>query len=290
MRLAVFTEANRRHLGVVEADRVAALGEGWDDLSQLFDADGQDRARAAVAALPESAWRPLGSVSLALPLARPGKVVCIGLNYRAHAAEGGFAVPDYPALFLRVPTSLVAANAPIRLPRVSEKLDYEAELLVVIGKGGRHIPEARALEHVFGYACFNDASVRDYQRKTHQWTPGKNFDATGAVGPVVVSADELPPGASGLRIACRLNGETLQDADTDDMIFTVANAIATISEFMTLEPGDMIATGTPQGVGHARKPPLWMKAGDTVEIEIEGIGVLSNPVEAEEVPSRCATS
>ena len=282
MRFAVYTESEQNRLGAVDGDRIAPLGDGWSDLSQVFEAQGLEKARAIAAALPASAWRPLASVRLALPLARPGKVVCIGLNYRAHAAEGGFAVPDYPALFLRVPTSLVAANAPIRLPRVSEKLDYEAELLVVIGKGGRYIPESSALEHVFGYSCFNDASIRDYQRKTHQWTPGKNFDATGAIGPVIVTPDELPAGASGLRIACRLNGETLQDANTDDMIFSVANAIATISEFMTLEPGDMIATGTPQGVGHARKPPIWMKAGDTVEIEIEKIGVLRNPVEAEE--------
>jgi acylpyruvate hydrolase len=283
MRLAVFTEGGRRQLGVVAGNRIAPLGDPWSDLSQLFDAQGMARARAAAEALPVSAWRPADSVQLALPLARPGKVVCIGLNYRAHAAEGGFAVPDYPALFLRVATSLVAAGAPIRLPRVSEKLDYEAELLVMIGKGGRYIPEDRALDHVFGYSCFNDASIRDYQRKSQQWTPGKNFDATGAVGPVVVTTDELPPGASGLRIACRLNGQTLQDANTGDMIFSVANAVATISEFMTLEPGDMIATGTPQGVGHARKPPLWMKAGDSVEIEIEGIGVLRNPIEAEDV-------
>ena len=285
MRFAVFAEGDRSHLGVVKGDRIAPLDTEWRDLMPVLEEPGLVRARALVAALPASAWRPLASVRFALPLARPGKVICIGLNYRAHAAEGGFAVPDYPALFLRVPTSLVSAGTPIRLPRVSEKLDYEAELLVVIGKGGRYIPEDQALDHVFGYTCFNDASIRDYQRKSAQWTPGKNFDATGAVGAVVVTADELLPGAAGLRIACRLNGQTLQDANTDDMIFSVAHAIATISEFMTLEPGDMIATGTPQGVGHARKPPLWMKAGDTVEIEIEGIGVLCNPVAEEAAPS-----
>ncbi len=285
MRFAVFTEGDRNHLGVVEGDRIAPLDPKWRDLTPVLEEAGLARARELTTKLPASAWRPLASVRFALPLTRPGKVICIGLNYRAHAAEGGFAVPDYPALFLRVSTSLVSAGTPIRLPRVSEKLDYEAELLVVIGKGGRYIPEDRALDHVFGYSCFNDASIRDYQRKSQQWTPGKNFDATGAVGAVVVTADELPPGAAGLRIACRLNGQTLQDANTDDMIFSVANAIATISEFMTLEPGDMIATGTPQGVGHARKPPLWMKAGDTVEIEIEGIGVLCNPVAEEAAPS-----
>lgn len=282
MRFAMFSEGGKRRLGVVDdGERIAPLGPAGAELASVFDPTGLAKAKEASVGLQPSAWRPFSEVTFALPLARPGKVVCLGLNYRAHAAEGGFTVPDYPALFLRVPTSLVAAGAPIRLPSVSEQLDYEAELLVIIGKAGRYIPEARALEHVFGYNCFNDASVRDYQRKTHQWTPGKNFDATGAVGPVVVTADELPPGASGLRIACRLNGDTLQDANTSDMIFPVAKAIATISEFMTLEPGDMIAMGTPQGVGHARKPPLWMKAGDMVEIEIEKIGILRNPVVAE---------
>lgn len=282
MRFAMFSEGGKRCLGVVDdGERIASLGPIGAELGSLFDPVGLAKAKEALAGLRASAWRAFSEVTFALPLARPGKVVCLGLNYRAHAAEGGFTVPDYPALFLRVPTSLVAAGSPIRLPPVSEQLDYEAELLVIMGKAGRAIPEAQALEHVFGYTCFNDASVRDYQRKTHQWTPGKNFDATGAVGPVVVTADELPPGASGLRIACRLNGRTLQDANTSDMIFPVAKAIATISEFMTLEPGDMIAMGTPQGVGHARKPPLWMKAGDTVEIEIEKIGILRNPVEAE---------
>ena len=163
-------------------------------------------------------------------------------------------------------------------PKCSEQLDYECELAIVIGKGGRHIAEADALDHVFGYTLFNDVSVRDYQRKTGQWTPGKNFDGTGPLGPCVVTADDLPPGASGLRITTRLNGETMQDSNTSDMIFSTARIIALLSEFMTLAPGDVIATGTPSGVAHARKPPTWMKDGDTVEVEVEGIGVLSNPV------------
>lgn len=282
MRFAVILENGEVRLGVVEKDRVALLGPDWTDLTAVLDPQGRARAESLARDLPATAWRPLSTARFAQPFARPGKVVCLGLNYRAHAQEGGYAVPDYPAIFLRVPSSLVAAGQPIVCPHVSEKLDYEAELLVVIGKGGRYIPEAEALGHVFGYTCFNDASVRDFQRKTHQWTPGKNFDGTGALGPVVVTADELPEGASGLRIACRLNGETLQDASTADMMVSVARAVATISEFMTLEPGDLIAMGTPQGVGHARTPPLWMKPGDTVEIEIEGIGILSNPIVAED--------
>lgn len=212
------------------------------------------------------------------PLARPGNVYCLGLNYAEHAKEGGHEVPSYPALFIRTRESLIAAGEPILRPTQSERLDYEAELMIVIGKGGRRISEDTALDHVFGYTIFNDVSVRDYQRKSTQWTPGKNFDRTGPIGPVVVTADALPKGAVGLRISTRLNGQTLQDDNTHNMIFPVAAAIAAISEFATLKPGDLIATGTPQGVGHARKPPLWMKPGDTVEIEIEQIGILANKI------------
>jgi 2-keto-4-pentenoate hydratase/2-oxohepta-3-ene-1,7-dioic acid hydratase in catechol pathway len=212
------------------------------------------------------------------PLSRPGNVYCLGLNYAEHAKEGGHEVPTYPAIFMRTRESLIAAGESIVRPTQSERLDYEAELMIVIGKGGRRISEDKALEHVFGYTLFNDVSVRDYQRKTSQWTPGKNFDRTGPVGPVVVTADVLPKGAEGLRIMTRLNGKTLQDDNTQNMIFPVAIAIAAISEFATLKPGDLIATGTPQGVGHARKPPLWMKAGDTVEVEVAQVGILRNMI------------
>lgn len=225
-----------------------------------------------------------GDITPTLPIRSPGKIICLGLNYVDHAKEGGYDVPDYPALFMRGMTSMIPASAPIIRPRCSERLDYEAELMVIIGEGGRHIAESDALQHVFGYTLFNDASIRDYQRKTHQWTPGKNFDGTGPVGPVVVTPDELPPGAAGLRIQSRLNGEIMQDANTDDMIFPVDQTIAILSEVMTLEPGDMIAMGTPPGVGHARKPPVWMKAGDVVEIEVEGIGILRNPIVDEAGP------
>ncbi len=212
------------------------------------------------------------------PLARPGNFYCLGLNYADHAKEGGHAVPDYPAFFIRVRESLIAAGEPIVRPKVSEQLDYEAELLIIIGKGGRAIPEAKALDHIFGYTLFNDGSIRNFQRKASQWTAGKNFDSTGPVGPVVVTADELPPGAHGLRITSRLNGQTMQDSNTKHMLVSVAKSIALISEFTTLKPGDMIASGTPEGVGHARKPPVWMKAGDTIEIEVENVGILKNKI------------
>ena len=217
-----------------------------------------------------------------LPLVRrPGKVVCLGLNYAEHAKEGGFQVSDYPAVFLRASTSLVGARQAIILPRSSETLDYEAELAVVIGKRGRHIQLEDALGYVAGYSIFNDASVREYQRRTSQWTMGKNFDGTGAFGPELVTPDELPPGAAGLRIQTRLNDRVVQDANTRDMIVDVPRTIALVSEVMTLEPGDVIVTGTPPGVGHARNPPLWLRHGDVCQVSIEGIGVLENSVQAE---------
>ena len=210
----------------------------------------------------------------------PGKVICLGVNYVDHAKEGGNNIGSYPALFLRCNTSLLAHGAPIRVPSVSDKLDFEAELAVVIGRRARFVPVDEALDVVFGYACFNDATLRDYQRKTAQWTIGKNFDATGAFGPSLVTADELPPGCVGLRIQSRLNGQVMQSANTADMAFDVAHTISLLSEAMTLEPGDVIVMGTPGGVGYARTPPVFMKAGDTIEIEIEGVGLLSNPVTA----------
>lgn len=211
---------------------------------------------------------------------QPGKVICLGVNYVDHAKEGGNTVADYPALFMRCSTSLLAHGAPLQVPAISSKLDFEAELAVVIGRRTRFISEADALGAVFGYACFNDATLRDYQRRTTQWTIGKNFDATGGFGPCLVTADELPPGCTGLRIESRLNGQVMQSADTSDMVFGVARTISLLSEAVTLEPADVIVMGTPAGVGYARTPPVWMKAGDVIEIEIERVGVLRNPVVA----------
>jgi 2-keto-4-pentenoate hydratase/2-oxohepta-3-ene-1,7-dioic acid hydratase in catechol pathway len=284
MKLMMFEKGTGAALGVVEGDSVidvaAADASLAKDLAGLIAAGpaALAKVKAAAAMAPASARRPIASVKAALPIARPAKFICIGLNYALHAKEGGHAMPTYPSLFLRVPTSLTAAGAPVIRPKCSVQLDYECELTIVVGKGGRHIPEEKALGHVFGYTLFNDVSVRDYQRMTTQWTAGKNFDSTGPLGPWVVTADELPPGASGLRIQTRVNGEIMQDSNTSDMIFSTAKTIALLSEIMTLEPGDLIATGTPSGVAHARKPPAWMKAGDRVEVELEGIGVLANPI------------
>lgn len=217
-------------------------------------------------------------ITPALPVAHPGKIICLGLNYVDHIKEGGYDIPDYPALFMRGRNSIMAAGAPMVRPTCSEKLDYEVELMLIVGKGGRHIAEEDALDHVFGYTLFNDGSVRDYQRKTHQWTPGKNFDDTGAIGPVVVTPDELPEGATGLKIESRVGDEILQSANTDDMMWSVARTIATISEYTTLEAGDLIAMGTPPGVGHAKNPPRWLRPGEVVEVEIEGIGICKSPI------------
>ncbi len=294
MRLMAFATDHGNGLAALvddEAVDLAKLGNGAPaTLEGLFALAPSDRERlaAAVAAAPAASRMTVANLRPALPVARPGKILCMGLNYAEHAKEGGNAVPSYPALFMRGLTSLLPAEAPVVRPACSEQLDYEAELMVVVGRTARHVAEADALDHVFGYTLFNDVSVRDYQRRSAQWTPGKNFDATGPVGPVVVTTDELPPGAAGLRIQSRLNGEVMQDGNTDDMIFPVARMIAILSEFTTLEPGDLIATGTPSGVGHARRPPVWMKPGDVVEIEIEGLGVLRNPIVAEATAASAA--
>jgi acylpyruvate hydrolase len=214
-------------------------------------------------------WEP------ALPLVADARIICIGLNYAEHAREGGREPPSYPAFFYRVDSSMAPNGAVVPHPVVSTQLDWEAELLVVIGRGGRMIPEDRALEHVFGYGLFNDISVRDYQRKGAQWTPGKNFDQTGITGEEIVTPDELPAGATGLGIRSILNGQVMQSANTDMMIFPVARVVALLSEFMTLRPGDLIATGTPSGVGHARTPPVWMVPGDEIVIEVDRIGSIS---------------
>jgi 2-keto-4-pentenoate hydratase/2-oxohepta-3-ene-1,7-dioic acid hydratase in catechol pathway len=226
---------------------------------------------------------PVNEITPALPLKQPGKIICLGLNYINHIKEGGYDVPDYPALFMRGLNSLMPSGASMVRPSCSEQLDYEVELMLIIGKPGRHISEESALSYVFGYTVFNDGSIRDYQRKSHQWTAGKNFDSTGGLGPFVVTPDELPEGAAGLKIESRVGDEILQSANTSEMLWSVAKTIATISEFASLVAGDLIAMGTPPGVGHARKPPRWLRPGETIEVEIEGIGICSNPVVAEEV-------
>jgi 2-keto-4-pentenoate hydratase/2-oxohepta-3-ene-1,7-dioic acid hydratase in catechol pathway len=242
---------------------------------------GRDALESAATVLASGPQIDLDQVALLPPLSAPGKILCVGLNYVDHSIESGFTVPDYPTIFTRFTSSLIGCGAAIIRPRVSTQLDYEGEMVAILGVGGRHIDEQDALDHVLGYSIFNDASVRDYQRKSPQWTIGKNFDGTGAFGPCLVTADDLPPGAKGLHIQTRLNGAVVQDASTDDMVFSVAQLISILSEAITLSPGDIIVSGTPAGVGMARNPPLFMKHGDVCEVEIEGIGTLRNRVEDE---------
>lgn len=281
MRLMMVRTADGPTLGVVDGESVTLLAGRTLRALAAAGSGALDEAAADAARAPDSARMPLAQAVAAQPFEGQGKFICVGLNFTDHAKEGGNPIPEYPALFLRVPSSLIAHGEPLVCPKASPTLDYEAELTIVIGKGGRHIPQAEALDHVFGYTMFNDGSVRAYQRKSTQWTAGKNFDATGPVGPVVVTADELPPGATGLRIRSILNGQVMQDGNTNDFIFSVAQVVAIVSEIMTLEPGDMIATGTPAGVGYPRTPPVFLKPGDEIVVEIEGIGRLANPVVAE---------
>lgn len=281
MRFLTFKKGGRIGLGVADGQTLRGLLAGDSgypgSLADLLAAGG-DALASAGKALMGAPVLDDAAIDYLPPLGAPGKIICLGLNYADHAAEGGFAAPTYPTIFGRFASSLVGHGAPIVRPKVSTELDYEGEMVAVIGRGGRHIPLAQALDHVAGYSIFNDASVRDYQFKSPQWTMGKNFDGTGAFGPFFVTADELPAGAKGLHLETRLNGNVVQSASTTDMIFDVASTIAILSEALTLDVGDVLVTGTPAGIGYARDPKLFMKPGDLCEVEIEGLGVLSNGV------------
>ena len=290
MRLFSYNNHGHAAIGIVKSASASefvdlgATGLSFStDMTEILAAPGALAAvKAAADTAPVHAVKPLAGIRYLPVVPRPPKIICLGLNYADHAKEGGHARPEYPSFFMRGATSQIGHNEPIVRPKASTKLDYEAELALIIGSRARHLSKANALSCVAGYACYNDGSVRDYQRKTNQWTIGKNFDATGAFGPFLVTADELPAGAAGLRIQSRLNGKVMQDANTKDFLFDVVESLCIITECLTLEPGDVIITGTPAGVGYARTPPVWMAPGDVCEIDIEGVGVLSNPVADEE--------
>lgn len=273
MRYVSFNHQGRPVLGVRTAQGAKVLGE--ETLESLLQ-HGVDltthgeKARGPVVEIGEQDYLPL--------MRKPGKIVCVGLNYADHTKESPYAQPDYPTLFPRFNSSLTAHNKPLVRPRISDTLDYEGEMAVVLKSGGRHIPKDKALDCVAGYALFNEASVRDYQFKSPQWTVGKNFDDTGAFGPELVTADELPRGGNGLLLQTKVNGKVVQSANTEDMLFDVATIISTLSEAVTLEAGDVIVSGTPAGVGFGMDPKVYLKAGDVVEVSIEGIGSLVNPV------------
>ena len=278
MRLASFRTAQGASYGAVTdqgiVDLGRRLGNRYSDLRALLERNGLEEARKAAGSSAdykesELTWLPL--------IPNPGKIVCVGLNYEEHRQETGRDKTEQPALFLRLAESQVGHRQPILRPRESKNLDYEAEIALVIGRAGRRISQKDSWNHIAGYSCYNDGSVRDWQRHTIQWTAGKNFASTGGFGPWMVTADEIPAGTL-LTLSCRLNGERMQHATTEQMIFKIPKLIEYISSFTTLAPGDVIVTGTPGGVGARRNPPLWMKPGDTVEIEIDKVGVLVNTI------------
>jgi 2-keto-4-pentenoate hydratase/2-oxohepta-3-ene-1,7-dioic acid hydratase in catechol pathway len=290
MKIVGFEANNKVRLGVVDSDNVidvqAVDASVPSDLGDYLRANNGDlKPLAALAAkAPASARVPLAGLKFALPVARPGKIICLGLNYLDHVKEGPQKdnIPKFQSIFFRMLTSLTPHLTPLLRPKKSIQFDYEGELVVIIGKRAKHLTLENATDCVAGYACGNEGSIREYQRHTTQWGMGKNFDKTGSVGPWVVSADELPKGGKGLKIETRLNGNMMQSSNTDLFMFPVAESLVYLTEGITLEPGDILFTGTPSGVGHARKPePVWMKQGDTVEVEIQGIGVLKNGIEDE---------
>jgi acylpyruvate hydrolase len=286
MKIVAFEGQGGPRLGVVEGNEIVDLNATDaslpTDLGEwLAKHNGETKPFAEIAKrAPASARRPIAGLTYALPVGRPGKVICLGLNYLDHVKEGPNRdnIPKFPTIFMRSRTSLVPHGQPIVRPQVTETLDYEAELIVVIGRRAKHLTAATALSCIAGYCCGNEGSVREFQRKTTQWDMGKNFDRTGGFGPWLITADELPPGAKGLKIESRLNGKVMQSDNTDNMMFPIVELLVYVTQGMTLEPGDIIFTGTPSGVGHARQPPVFMKNGDICEIEIQGIGVLRNPV------------
>lgn len=282
MSLVSFRSKRGPTLGVIDGEFVVDLGIAEPrlpcDLAGILRS-GDDAMASALGAgqsAPAEARLPLESVELLPPAGQHGKIICLGRNFSEHAAEGGNAPPEYPMVFLRTSTSLVGHEGRILRPSVSMDLDYEGELVAFIGKPGRNVPREHALDLVAGYSVFNDGSVRDFQRLN--LTVGKNFESTGGFGPAFVPATTLPPGGAGLRIRTRLNGQVMQDGNTSDMIFDVAETIAILSKAMPLEPGDLLVMGTPSGVGAARKPPVFMQPGDVCEVEIDGIGLLRNTI------------
>ncbi|MBB1634637.1 fumarylacetoacetate hydrolase family protein [Cupriavidus sp. UME77] len=274
MRYVRFILDGKKHLGAREGDKIRILGEA--SLESLLAA-GVDLETYAS---QQTSGRLVSEADITfLPVVEhPAKIFCIGLNYADHTKESKYEQPTYPTIFPRYDTSLVGHGQPIIRPRVSDTLDYEGELAVVLKKGGRHIAKEDALDCIAGYALFNDGSVREYQFLSPQWTVGKNFDATGAFGPELVTASEVPAGAKGLLLETRLNGKVVQSASTDTMVFDIATLISVISEAITLEASDVIVTGTPSGIGWAREPKLLMRPGDVCEVSVTGFAPLRNTI------------
>jgi 2-keto-4-pentenoate hydratase/2-oxohepta-3-ene-1,7-dioic acid hydratase in catechol pathway len=283
MKLVSFDQAGRNAWGVVRGADVVVLTQVWPDVTAALEAGAEQIAQAAQAVgMP---CRTLAGLRLLPPVPAPRKILCVGLNYGRHVAEAGRELPAHPSMFARFADSFVGHEAPVWKPRLSDKFDYEGELAVVIGRAGRHIAARDALSHVAGYTCMAENSVRDFQKHNAQVTPGKNFERSGAIGPWLVTADEVGDPAR-LQVITRLNGTVMQQGDVSDLIFPIPELIAYISAFTPLSPGDVIATGTPEGVGSSRKPPRFLTVGDTLEVEIPGIGTLVNTVADEPAPEQ----
>lgn len=282
MRLISYTRCGASGFGVMHGAGLVPLADrlapGVRTLKAALAGDLLDRVPALLTG--RSAELALSDVCLLPVIPDPAKILCIGLNYETHRRETGRPAAEHPSVFIRFADTQVAHGQAICKPNASDALDFEGELAVVIGRGGRNISEAGAMAHVAGFSCYNDATLRDWQRHTHQFTPGKNFPGTGAFGPWLVTADDIPDYAD-LPITTRLNGEVVQSASLADLIFPIPKLVAYCSAFTPLAAGDVILTGTPGGVGDRRDPPLFMKAGDLVEVEIGGIGRLANRIENE---------
>jgi len=278
MRLATFNTARGASYGAVTArgivDLRRYLGNQYGDLKALITDGGFSKVQQYLSEAPD--YQPADVTWLPV-IPNPGKIVCVGLNYQDHVVETGRDNTEQPAIFLRLAESQAGHKQPLLRPRESKNLDFEAEIAVVVGKAGRRISQKDAWSHIAGYSCYNDGSVRDWQRHTIQWTAGKNFAQTGGFGPWLVTADEIPPGTV-MTLSCRLNGERMQHATTEQMIFRIPKIIEYVSTWATLLPGDVLVTGTPGGVGARRNPPVWMKPGDKVEVEIDRVGVLENSI------------
>ena len=284
MRYATIQRSGETEPAVLLEDRVIPIhGAGFASLLEVIEggAAAEERVRRWLAGAASGQGLDPGSFTFAAPIPRPPKLICIGLNYRDHAAEAKLPIPDVPTMFAKFPTAAIGPGQPIVLPKNSTKPDYEAEFAIVIGRRGRHVAEKDWRDYVYGYTIVNDVSARDFQMATSQWMIGKTFDTFAPFGPAIVTADEIAD-PHNLRITLAINGETLQDSTTANLIFKLPRLIAYLSSVFTLEPGDIIATGTPAGVGFARKPPRWLKPGDEVRIRIEGLGELVNPVVAEQ--------
>ena len=280
MKLASYESGGKASYGLVTSENKLTTAQGdlakkYPDLKAVIAADALTEVGKGLAG--QSPDTDMDSVKLLPVIPNPDKIFCIGLNYKAHRDEGGHGEAEYPTIFTRFPESQTGHNCPMIIPIESDRFDFEAELVAIIGKGGRRISETDALKHVVGYSCYNEGSVRDWQRHNSQWIPGKNFYQTGAFGPWMVTADEIPDPTT-MTMKTRLNGEVMQHTTTDLMIFLIPVQIAYISTFVPLTPGDVIVTGTPGGVGHRRDPQIWMKDGDVVEIDITKVGVLRNTV------------